>query len=823
MSGDPIQQFSSALEQRGILPPHEIVGNGSFQRADVEGANGRGDASYVLHLDGIPAGSIINWRDGLGWQPWKADVGRALTAQELSALRAKAEADRLIREQETAKRAAETEAKSGREWKAGLAAPKDHPYLLRKGIASGRLKLYKGPLTLAGMPCDGALMVPLLDVDRREVVALQFINAEGEKRYYGPTSGRYFPIGKPDPDGTLLICEGVATGASLAEASGYPVAVALDAGNLAKVGAAMRKLYGPALTLIYCADDDDQTEGNPGLTKATDAARATGGRIAMPDFGDDRPSGATDFNDLAALRGADAVRECVAKAGAPNVSEAQPTAANRTGAIVEGWPDLPDDTAALGGSAYPAEHLPGLIGEAYREGVDFLQCPPALAACSLLSFVSASCQHLASVERTRNLVGPISIWTVVLAQSGERKTWADKTFGVGVREWESERARAMRPEVEAYNAEFGAWEAKRKGVLQRIQDAAKKGEPTDDDGQELQFIEGRQPKPVIIPRVLYSDITPEALARKLSEQPSAALVSAEGGAILGSHAMGSDSAMRNFALLNSAFDGESFTVDRKTGPSFRVDSCRLTMGLSVQPDTFAEFRANSPLSRGTGWLARTLIAYPPSMQGNRPFREGGELVALQRFHARIKARLSTPAVMNEAGTIEPITLPLSAEAKALWINFYNTVESELASGGDLEDVRDVASKAGDNAARLAALFHVFEHGPTGELGRDYLASATELVKWHLYEARRIFGESAPSKEVQNAHKLKTWLVRRCRDTGTSIVRRLDALQLGPGAVRHKADFDAALSILIREGFARQAKDGKTTHIELHPGLLGGAR
>jgi putative DNA primase/helicase len=59
----------------------------------------------------------------------------------------------------------------------------------------------------------------------------------------------------------------------------------------------------PDLPLIVCADDDTQTEGNPGLTKATEAARSIGGLLAVPDFGNNRSEGVTDFNDMAALCG----------------------------------------------------------------------------------------------------------------------------------------------------------------------------------------------------------------------------------------------------------------------------------------------------------------------------------------------------------------------------------------------------------------------------------------------------------------------------------------------------------------------------------------
>ena len=90
------------------------------------------------------------------------------------------------------------------------------------------------------------------------------------------------------------------------------MAVAFDSGNLLPVAAALRAKY-PALLLALAADDDHRTEGNPGLSAATAAAWAVGGFVVKPQFPADRPPKASDFNDLAALAGLDAVRACFAE------------------------------------------------------------------------------------------------------------------------------------------------------------------------------------------------------------------------------------------------------------------------------------------------------------------------------------------------------------------------------------------------------------------------------------------------------------------------------------------------------------------------------
>ena len=74
-----------------------------------------------------------------------------------------------------------------------------------------------------------------------------------------------------------MICEGYATGASIHEATGHAVICAMNSGNLSEVAKAARELW-PQREIIVAADDDQFTDGNPGLTKATAAARSIGAR-----------------------------------------------------------------------------------------------------------------------------------------------------------------------------------------------------------------------------------------------------------------------------------------------------------------------------------------------------------------------------------------------------------------------------------------------------------------------------------------------------------------------------------------------------------------
>ncbi len=126
-------------------------------------------------------------------------------------------------------------------------------------------------------------MVPVRDADGK-LCSLQFIAGDGQKTFLtgGRKSGCYHAIGKPVT--ALCICEGYATGATVFSVTGYATAIAFDAGNLERVALVLRRKF-PTLPMVVCADNDTETEGNPGLTAASKAAKAIGAALAVPQFG----------------------------------------------------------------------------------------------------------------------------------------------------------------------------------------------------------------------------------------------------------------------------------------------------------------------------------------------------------------------------------------------------------------------------------------------------------------------------------------------------------------------------------------------------------
>ncbi|MFA7186220.1 MAG: DUF3987 domain-containing protein, partial [Victivallales bacterium] len=313
-----------------------------------------------------------------------------------------------------------------------------------------------------------------------------------------------------------------------------------------------------------------------------------------------------------------------------------------------------------------------------------------------------------------------------------------------------------------------------------------------------------------------------ALIHRLAmKYPVGGLLSNEAGLIFGGHAMGKDSLMRTLSTLNSLWDGQSMSIDRRTSESYRLESARLALGLGIQEHTLREFVAGTNgLARGSGFLARFLIAWPESTQGKRMFQDLPiARPALREFEKRFSDLLANEIRLID-GRLSPIELELTRDAKALWVDAYNAIEHELAPCGELVDVRDVASKAGDNIARMAAIFHTFQNGPAGSIGRNHIEQAGQIVGWHLLEARRFLGQIATPPEITDAVDLEAWLLERCRTDHTGAIPIHQIQKSGPYRLRKKKPMDDALRELEEAGRVRRVKTGhKGLDVQVNPALI----
>lgn len=313
----PEREFAVALAAAGLqLAAGELpVMDGEWHRVPVQGdKKGARSGSYKGFTDGHPAGIIQNFLEPKHNQNWKSERPvQSLTADERAALVA-----------ESAERKAAQAAEQLAEWQAvasvvsdGLVRATeptaDHPYLKAKDVPAYGVKVMQGEPMLvppgAAEPMrfsrPGELLVPVTDVDGN-VWGAQSIGEGGRKSFPrgGRLAGMFHMIGDPTTAKAFVVAEGYATGATIHQATGLPVAVAFNANNLQPVAEALAGRF-PEHGRYIAGDNDHVKElagkQNVGRMKAEEAAHAVNGVALIPQF--EAGDRGTDWNDLRNDRG----------------------------------------------------------------------------------------------------------------------------------------------------------------------------------------------------------------------------------------------------------------------------------------------------------------------------------------------------------------------------------------------------------------------------------------------------------------------------------------------------------------------------------------
>ena len=304
MSSNYIEEFRSAMNRVGLVYSGAIIADKKLHRFSVDGESGN-DSWYILHPDGIPAGSFGCHKNQVPRQNWHHNNGTKFSPEEFSVMKKKwADADIESKKEDAALKQRMSE-KATKEVESLKPATQDHDYLKSKGIL---------PVGAIKVNPSGDLVVPLRDIDGK-IWSYQTIDFLGDKLFMpmGRVVGCFFQIGATT-SGPVAICEGYATGATIHQATGWDVVCAMNCGNLEAVTAAFRKKYDKRL-IVISADNDRFTKHpktkepwNPGLEKAQAVAKSHRAVIVHPEFKSDSDSG-TDFNDLASQNGIRSVRE----------------------------------------------------------------------------------------------------------------------------------------------------------------------------------------------------------------------------------------------------------------------------------------------------------------------------------------------------------------------------------------------------------------------------------------------------------------------------------------------------------------------------------
>ncbi|PIP40024.1 MAG: hypothetical protein COX19_06615 [Desulfobacterales bacterium CG23_combo_of_CG06-09_8_20_14_all_51_8] len=276
------------IRDAGISPPEQIINDGSIHRFPSNGDASDKAGYYLLYPDG--GGFFGCWRSGI-YQTVKPDGAETWTDQDRAAYRQKIEQAKAEATAQREREQAEAAEKARKIRNSAAPANPEHAYLKKKQI---------GP---HGARQTGKTLILSIEDLSGKIVSIQSIDPEGKKKFLpgGKISGGFMVIGGRDFTQGGFICEGYATGASIHEATGKPVIVAFNSGNLPAVAEAFKDH-----PLTIAADNDlgtkIKTGKNPGIEAAKKAADVSGLPCLVCPVD-------SDFNDLAVKYGTETLKK----------------------------------------------------------------------------------------------------------------------------------------------------------------------------------------------------------------------------------------------------------------------------------------------------------------------------------------------------------------------------------------------------------------------------------------------------------------------------------------------------------------------------------
>ncbi len=662
-----------------------------------------------------------------------------MTAAEI----AQREAKRVAMVEAEAKRRqdAATNAKSIFESPANAFGAANHPYLTAKGIQAHGAMIYRGPLNIGGINCDGALMLPMML--NRKICSLQFINKDGVKRFLPDGEKGGYLIGKISVGIPVCICEGFATGASIHEATGYPVLVAFDAGNLTKMALALRS-KNPTVKIVICADQD---ESGTGQFKAIQAAQTVGGLIAMPVFpADTDKSKLTDFNDMSTLSGHAVVKVAIDAA----VISAQAV-------MVEGDAGVPKPIAKPSkpmGSPQPLptlspvmpfdyHYLPDSLQGFVKDISERMQCPPDFAAVAALVMI-------ATVIGRKVCIRPMAfddwavtpnLWAAAVGNSGVMKSPALAAALAPLNNLQSEAHRKYNADKVERDARAELYKMKQAVNLSKIKGMLKK-EPDADVANLLQGSESDIE--LVLKRYITNNATYQSLGELLIENPNGLLVVADEivGLLKQWDSAGQEVAKSFF--LTAADGNQPYTFDRiNRGKGLHIEAVCLSIVGGIQPGVLADYvkQATAGGAGSDGFMQRFgLMVYPDISSAWHAVDRLPDVNALDIIDRLVERldKLNSADIGAEIDSRGGVPfLRFDDAAQPIFSEWRSELEHRLRSDEDHPAIVSHLSKYRKLIPSLALINHLSDGG-VGPVGEMALLRAIELSRYLESHARRIY-------------------------------------------------------------------------------------
>lgn len=441
---------------------------------------------------------------------------------------------------------------------------------------------------------------------------------------------------------------------------------------------------------------------------------------------------------------------------------------------------------------FPTETLPPILAAMVRDVSNMVQVDEAMVATIALATI-AGCVSPGNIKlNSQDSEAPLTLFALVIAAPSEGKSGVLQALTQPLYDIEREQ-------LVEYNLKRSDERSSKRLIEQRIDTAlkaAKRGDAnaTADFYAASLALDTLEESPS--PRIMYDDVTPEALVEKMCGNGRAFIASAEGGifqTIAGRYAHG----VSNLDAILKGYNGESLSVDRKGADPLVVMRPLLTFALMVQQHTWTEVKTNADFM-GRGFIHRFLIVEPFSMVGNRSFAGKKSDLMVKHNYAMLIRQLV------ETFKISELTLPMSVQADEVLARYSQTTEEGLRPeerfGGSAIHT-EWGGKLFPKALRLCGILHCALNGDKSleiPVAGATAENAVLLTEWFAGEYLRLM-PLVPVAETL-AEAITEWMTQEQLDefSQTDITRHFRNRYVAK-------DIRTALALLIEDGYLSAEK------------------
>ncbi|MGJ3438231.1 YfjI family protein [Serratia liquefaciens] len=448
--------------------------------------------------------------------------------------------------------------------------------------------------------------------------------------------------------------------------------------------------------------------------------------------------------------------------------------------------------------SYPVEAFPPLLQDVIRALHTDTQIPIELIGNAVLTAASLACQsHVEVIQSHMTTAEPCSLFLLTLAESGEGKSTINKKVMEPFYTFSETMKQEYQEHFADYKRKHKLWKIRERVFTKRLQKAIEKDFDDQEDAEEQleahNLIEPIKPHCL---NMLYEDATPKTLIQGLSEYPVAGLLSDEAIIFFKGYTK------NNLGLLNKTWDGGTYSYRRPDGETHDIKAC-LTLSLMVQPNVFNDYlEKNGDIAKGSGFLSRVLFANPISTisrrHGNGDHRDSSR--ALKTLHDRIIQLLEKQRADFYNTPTEKRALALCDEAVALQRQQRAETERKMVEGQEWAHIRDIASKAGANTLRLAAILTFIQDNENTQISAETLEGALKIINWHLHQASLLFYPMSERYHFeQDVYALFAWLKNKFLQGNASPIQINYVERFGPNRLRRIEKLKPVLEQLIGMG------------------------